>query len=371
MSNLKAKFDYKAYQKLIYLRDLKDCEVAVLGETKKDDPLHVIDIHLVKQKVTSVAADMDPEDVTRHVEEMGARGIHPINCERFWIHTHPMTGEGSANPSGKDMATWNDPDNSQKNFQVMFIISKSSHVTCKLRVRADSKIAGMPKIEYENNLTFEIVESEEDKAYRVAQLTEIFGEKAVQKLTLQTLMQHAKVEDMYPEIAELKTKYDELVTENKTYYAGNNVNSNYNYGHYAGMGYSGNTRQNTIGYSTSHHSNSFNKKKAEKEDVPELLYRFGAAAVDFNQADYNNTSRLREGYDVSIVELHKLYNEWKATRPVPSWKQFMLGFINVGSTLTKDRCTVLEANEHYKAKFMRISQLTWPEIIAFSQAFNG
>lgn len=372
----KALFNYKAYQKLIFLRDLKDCEVAVLGETKVDNPLHVIDIHLIKQKVSSVAADMDEEDISRHVEAMLDKGVHPINSERFWIHTHPMTGEGSANPSGKDMATWNDPNNSEKNFQVMFILSKSGHVTCKVRVRTDSKIAGFNKITYEESATFEVVESEEDKEYCKARLTEIFGEKAFEKLGPQILINHVKINELYPEFVDLEKTYKELVTNNFYTYGGGGGTTNYNdydgeYNHYyqnrTGYSVSGGNTQKSLGFQGSGKT----KKKPRIEDVPAMLFLFGENAIDFDKADYENTTRLREDYDATVYEIRNLYNDWKATREEPSWKNFLKGFVNVGSSLTKSSCTIMGASHHYKLKFIQWSQLLWPEVVAYCQAYNG
>ena len=374
-SGLKATFTYKAYKKLIFLRDLKDCEVAVLGETAKDNPLHVLDIHLVKQKVSAVAADMDEEDVSRHVEEMVARGVHPINSERFWIHTHPMTGEGSANPSGKDMATWNDPNNSEKNFQVMFILSKSGHVTCKVRVRTDSKISGFKKIVHEESASFEIVESDEDKEYCKTKLIEIFGEKAFEKLGPKILMEHVGIKELYPEFTELEKVYEKLVsTASYNYTSSNHSNRSdddyYSYGTYSqnnvgNGGGGGGYHQKSLGF------HGKNKKKATVESVPEMLYLFNANAIDFDKAEFDNTQTVREEYDVTVFQLKELYREWAAKREEASWKTFMRGFINTGAVLSKQQCIVLNSSDHYKLKFLNWSQMLWPEVVAFCGCYNG
>lgn len=371
---LKATFTYKAYKKLIFLRDLKDCEVAVLGETSKDNPLHVLDIHLIKQKVSTVAADMDEEDVSRHVEEMMARGIHPINSERFWIHTHPMTGEGSANPSGKDMATWNDPNNSEKNFQVMFILSKSGHVTCKVRVRTDSKIAGFNKIVHEESASFEIMESEDDKAHCKARLIDVFGEKAYDKLGPKILLENIKIKELYPEFEELEKTYAQLVT-NSTYSYSGQTNKSYgddDYGDYykqysKGYNYTpgGGNHQKSLGF----HGNA--KKRATVASVPEMLYLFDPNAVDFDKADFDNTKNLRNEYDVTVYQLAGLLKEWEKSREAASWKTFMKGFINTGAVLSKHQCVVLNSSDHYKLKFLSWSQMLWPEVVAFCGAYNG
>lgn len=365
---LKAIFTYKAYQKLIFLRDLKDCEVAVLGETAKDNPLHVLDIHLIKQKVTSVAADMDEEDISRHVEEMMARGIHPINSERFWIHTHPMTGEGSANPSGKDMATWNDPNNSEKNFQVMFILSKSGHVTCKVRVRTDSKIAGFGKIIYEEPAVFSITESEEDKAYCNAKLIEIYGEKAFEKLGRDILIKNVSIKELYPEFSSLEETYNRLVTTT-TYSSYNHKNDNDDYGSYYSYG---TYQKNTVGGGNQKHLGfQNNKKKADVDSVPEMLYLYDPDAMDFSKATYDNTAKLRNEYDVTLYQAQNLYDDWLKTREKPSWKAFLQGFINTGAVLTKTECGILTASDHYKLKFLYWSQMLWPDVVAFCSAYNG
>lgn len=364
---LKATFTYKAYKKLIFLRDLKDCEVAVLGETAKENPLHVLDIHLIKQKVSSVAADMDEEDVSRHVEEMMARGIHPINSERFWIHTHPMTGEGSANPSGKDMATWNDPNNSEKNFQVMFILSKSGHVTCKVRVRTDSKIAGFSKIVHEESASFEIMESEDDKAHCKARLIDVFGEKAYDKLGPKILLENIKIKELYPEFEELEKTYAALVSNSTYTYGGNKSNADDDdyggyYNHYAG---GGGNHQKSLGFQ----GNA--KKRATVENVPEMLYLLSPSAVDFDKADFDNTKHLRNEFDVTVFQLTGLFKDWQKSRESASWKTFLQGFINTGAVLAKNQCTVLNSSDHYKLKFLNQSQMLWPEVVAFCSAYNG
>lgn len=226
---MKAKIEREAFEKLLFLRDLKPFEVAVLGETKLDDPLHVVDIHLVKQEVSAASADLDPQDVFRHVDEMMNKGIPPINSERFWIHTHPMTGTGSANPSAKDMATWNSPENAKRNFLVMMIISKTGEITCKVRFLVDPSplmSVKIPQLKYEVETDVEIIDDPEYTSKLHEDLIDFYGENTYSAIPVDVLKQY------FPNrFKDLREKYELYVHEEKpTYFTQHGMNNYTNYG---------------------------------------------------------------------------------------------------------------------------------------------
>ena len=107
--------DDVAFEFYKYARDYRNDEIALFGVTKPENPLHVTRFVVTKQKVNSVAADMDEDYLALYEGQMAMQKIMPINASRVWAHTHPMTGPSSAGPSGKDMATWNDEKNKFKN----------------------------------------------------------------------------------------------------------------------------------------------------------------------------------------------------------------------------------------------------------------
>ena len=144
--------DDVAFEFYKYARDYRNDEIALFGVTKPENPLHVTRFVVTKQKVNSVAADMDEDYLALYEGQMAMQKIMPINASRVWAHTHPMTGPSSAGPSGKDMATWNDEKNKFKNFFVMLILSRSGEITCRVRVRGSlsSIVTGL-----DNQITIE------------------------------------------------------------------------------------------------------------------------------------------------------------------------------------------------------------------------
>jgi hypothetical protein len=213
MSNNKSsepvlKIDGAAFDKFLYMRDYKPYEVAMFGITHADNPLHVYDFELVKQKVNSASADCDPQYMADFLVNNIAKGIMPINCERVWCHTHPMTGDNSANPSHKDMSTWNDADNSHKNFLIMMILSKSGQITCKLRIRSNwnKEVAGLDlPFEFEKDIKVEIIKGETYMAKIKQAIVANYGQQAVDKLgddAVKVFAPYLKLIDIYPEFTE-------------------------------------------------------------------------------------------------------------------------------------------------------------------------
>lgn len=97
---MKYRFTPVAFQKLKFFMDFGKTEVSGFGITDPDDPLLIIDFHLVKQTCTSVTTEM--EELDQYLIDRINEGHTPKDCFRVWIHTHPGS---SPNPSGTDIAT--------------------------------------------------------------------------------------------------------------------------------------------------------------------------------------------------------------------------------------------------------------------------
>jgi hypothetical protein len=291
------KFDAVAFDKLVYMRDYRAAEVAMFGITHKDNPLHVYDVQLVKQVVNSASADCDPEYMADFIVQNIDKGIMPINCERIWCHTHPMTGEGSANPSQKDMNTWNHEDNSHKNFMVMLILSKTGQLTCKLRIRSnwEKEVVGLshPYV-FEKDIKVEIVkDATYDEKIKTAMINK-FTAQAVEALgtdAVKVLGPYLKTLDLYPEFIELHKQYEELVSQEVFQH-----NSHY------------------IGAGVNHRAIGFNNKKAKKNpserSVPEMLLTISEHKETFNGITTEEFAKILENFnDIEDVEDLTLYEE--------------------------------------------------------------
>lgn len=80
-------FSPGAFNKIQYMRDISENEVAGFGITAENDPLYVEDFMLVKQTVGPITFEFDKDDRNRHLDEMAALGIDPCRCQRIVIHT--------------------------------------------------------------------------------------------------------------------------------------------------------------------------------------------------------------------------------------------------------------------------------------------
>lgn len=285
-NELCAKINQSAYDKIIYLRDLKNCEVAMFGQTLPEDPLHVVDIHLVKQTVSYASADIDPNGQFDYVCKMIEKGIPPINSERFWIHTHPMSGSGSATPSSKDMATWNCEENSLRNFMVMMIISKSGEISCKLRVRANISnlnIESLKTLYYEKDIKVNIVEEKDYTETLKDKMLKFFGETAYSVIPLNILKSHYKAQ-----YEDLKAQYDLLVEEEKPVVVNAKQNNSY-FGH----NYNDNYRQ--IGY---HYRPQQKKRTLSPESIPGVLAVISEHATQLETISADKMQEIGNYYNV-------------------------------------------------------------------------
>jgi hypothetical protein len=70
------------------MRDMTDNEVGGFGITKSDDLLFVMDLILVRQKVTVVSVSFDDTSVADFFEHQVEQKRKPEQFARIWLHTH-------------------------------------------------------------------------------------------------------------------------------------------------------------------------------------------------------------------------------------------------------------------------------------------
>lgn len=120
-----------AWSKLLFLRDIEDCEVGGFGVLPT--LVNVIeDIQLVKQEVSSVAVDFDDEGLADYTCRMSEAGYNAAQFNRVWIHTHPGN---SPSPSGTDEETFAKylPC---KPFSIMYILAKGGQQYCRMKIES-------------------------------------------------------------------------------------------------------------------------------------------------------------------------------------------------------------------------------------------
>ena len=96
-------FSPLAWLKLQFLCHAGPTEVAGFGLTAADDPLHVEDVLVVRQRATPVTVAFDDAAVADLFDAMADAGVPPARFGRVWVHTHP--GE-SVTPSTTDEVTF-------------------------------------------------------------------------------------------------------------------------------------------------------------------------------------------------------------------------------------------------------------------------
>lgn len=97
------RFSPHAWAKLLFLRDISEAEVGGFGISDADDLLFVVDIALVKQKVTDVSVAFDDDSVANLFDDQVESGKKPQQFARIWLHTHPGS---SPQPSCTDESTF-------------------------------------------------------------------------------------------------------------------------------------------------------------------------------------------------------------------------------------------------------------------------
>ena len=123
------RFTPYAWAKLHYLCHRGQTEIGGFALTAEDDPLLVIDLLTLKQRVSAVTVEFDDEAVADLFDEQVDKGIQPHRFARVWCHTHP--GD-SAEPSGTDEATFSRVFG-RCDWAVMMILAKGGQTYARLR----------------------------------------------------------------------------------------------------------------------------------------------------------------------------------------------------------------------------------------------
>lgn len=123
------RFTPYAWAKLAYLCHRGDTEIGGFGLCAEDDPLLVIDLLTLKQRVSAVTVEFDDEAVADLFEEQVDKGVQPHRFARVWCHTHP--GD-SAEPSGTDEETFARVFG-RCDWAVMMILAKGGQTYARLR----------------------------------------------------------------------------------------------------------------------------------------------------------------------------------------------------------------------------------------------
>ena len=125
-----------AWSKLLYMRDKGHTEVGGFAITDPANALLVTDFKLVKQVCSSVSCDFEDIGVADHFDDMADACIHPENCGRIWVHTHPGN---SATPSYTDHDTFTKCFG-KCSWAIMFILAKGGAKFAQLRILNGAKV---------------------------------------------------------------------------------------------------------------------------------------------------------------------------------------------------------------------------------------
>ena len=123
------RFSPTAWAKLLFLRDQGETEVGGFGVTLPEDPLLVVEFHLVGQECTPVTVAFDDLAVADYFDRQVDLGRQPAEFGRIWIHTHPGS---SPRPSEVDEETFNRVFG-RSDWAVMFIIARGGESYARLR----------------------------------------------------------------------------------------------------------------------------------------------------------------------------------------------------------------------------------------------
>lgn len=138
------RFSLKAHTQLQWFLQRTPNEVACWGVCEDpDDPLYVTRLYFPKQENSQAYVEMDDTSNLMMLSTMAKKDIHPYQCQRIWIHTHPGN---SASPSGTDQKTLDRISEGCPWF-VMFIMAKGGQYTCTLRCRYQHPVTGSDLVE--------------------------------------------------------------------------------------------------------------------------------------------------------------------------------------------------------------------------------
>jgi proteasome lid subunit RPN8/RPN11 len=121
-----------AWAKLLLLRDIGDTELGGFGISAAEDFLAIEDIRLVEQVCTAVTVKFSDQSVADYFDQCVDQGLHPEQCGRIWIHTHPGN---SARPSSTDEETFARCFGGS-DWSVMLIVAAGGQTYARLHFRA-------------------------------------------------------------------------------------------------------------------------------------------------------------------------------------------------------------------------------------------
>ena len=128
------------------MRDFGNTEIGGFGVTP-NNLLLVEDFITVPQICTSVTVELDDEALAKFFDGMAAKGLHPRQYLRVWIHTHPGN---SATPSPTDEEMFAEKFKADCSHAIMLIVAKGGDVTCRLFVADPGIETEIPvKIDYQ------------------------------------------------------------------------------------------------------------------------------------------------------------------------------------------------------------------------------
>ena len=132
-----ALFEWPAWQRLLYyMRAANGKEIAGYCVTAEDDPLRVIDTHIVKQTSGVASYLMDDEGIAQYIADRLDDGVEdPLRALAWCWHTHPGNG---TEPSGTDwenfLCYWHG-----KPFGVMLIVGQDESTTAIAQLRSGDR----------------------------------------------------------------------------------------------------------------------------------------------------------------------------------------------------------------------------------------
>jgi proteasome lid subunit RPN8/RPN11 len=121
-----------AWLKLMFFLHVGDTEVGGFAVTAEGDPLHVLDIHTLRQRATVATIELDDAAVADHFDRCVDLGLKPERFARLWWHTHP--GQ-SPLPSATDEETFARVFGGC-DWSIMFIVSRTEQTYVRLAFNA-------------------------------------------------------------------------------------------------------------------------------------------------------------------------------------------------------------------------------------------
>jgi hypothetical protein len=106
--------------------------VAAFGLASSDDPLHLDEVLVVRQRTTMATVAFDDEAVADLFDRMVDAGVPPDRFAKVWIHTHPGA---SVTPSSVDEGTFHRVFGGN-DWAVMAILGRTGNAYARLRFNA-------------------------------------------------------------------------------------------------------------------------------------------------------------------------------------------------------------------------------------------